>query len=202
MFQSGISAHRCWTWPRFFYRTTDWHQLGSTIIRWLLGFKQNDSRHSHVKLNSVLCAPAGAMTVCPPSHGHVYWATFNMPEHLPPVERQTDWQVIRLPERRNYIQDDALLCRSTNTWQAAPAADLSTGKNTRGDGSYRLTFYCNVDLRCSTWVRLRWSASVSPGLMNKGAPKRRRIWSKSPDWGAAARLWSFTMDFSPDLNVK
>lgn len=67
-----------------------------------------------------------------------------MPEHFPPVEGQTEWRVIRLPERRNYIHHDALLCCSTNTWQAASAADLSTGKrkkNTRGDGSYSLTFY-------------------------------------------------------------
>lgn len=163
-----------------------------------------------------------------PCHGHVYWATFNMPEHFPPVERQTDWQVIRLPERRNYIQYDVLLCRSTNTWQAAPAADLSTGKNTHGDGSYRLTFYflylggkaaeipllhpllpcrglgCrNVDWRCYTWAHLWWSAScwATLGLMNKRSPKRRRSCTKSHDWGADSRLRRFAMYFSPGLNV-
>lgn len=158
-----------------------------------------------------------------PCQGHVYWATFNMPEHFPPVEGQTEWRVIRLPERGNYIHHDTLLCCSSNTWQAASAADLSTGKNTCGDGGYGLTYFLfmgkkwakslsvsvwpstrwawttdsvpnhpppphwrghgfyNVDLWCSTWACLWWSAScwATLGLMYKRSPKPRRICTKT-----------------------
>lgn len=172
-----------------------------------------------------------------------------MPEHFPPVEGQTEWRVIRLPERRNYIHHDALLCCSTNTWQAAPAADLSTGKNACGNGSYSLTLYflflgkseknpslclvghlhagpgpptlypnpapppqnwrglgfCNVDLWCSAWACLWWSAScwATLALMNKRSPKRRRICTKSHDWGADARLRNEIYDgFSSELQCE
>lgn len=114
-----------------------------------------------------------------------------MPEHFPPVERQTDWQVIRLPERRNYIQNDVLLCRSTNTWQAAPAADLSTGKNTHGDGSYRLTFYVlfifggkAAEIPCATpsspvevLAAVMWIDDATREHICGGLPRAEPLWA-------------------------
>lgn len=54
---------------------------------------------------------------------------------------------------------------------------------------------CNVDLWSFTWTWLWWSVScwATLGLMNKRSPKRRRISTKSHDWGAEARLrrWIF-----------
>lgn len=140
MAQSGISVHRCWTWPwSFFSPTVIYAHAAPLFSRWVLGkrpFSQTlFDLHMWNWIPETFCARQLRPWQCarrsrspPTRQGRVYRARFNMPEHFPPVERQTEWRVIRLPERRNYIHHDALLCCSTNTWQAAPTADLSHWK--------------------------------------------------------------------------
>lgn len=65
--------------------------------------------------------------------------------------------------------------------------------------------FCNADLWCSAWACLWWSAScwATLALMNKQSPKRRRICTKSHDWGADARLRNEIYDgFSSELQCE
>lgn len=68
-----------------------------------------------------------------------------------------------------------------------------------------LLLFCNVDLWCSAWACLWWSAScwATLALMNKQSPKRRRICTKSHDWGADARPRNEIYDgFSSELQCE